>query len=77
MEEKKFGLSKINYILIAAAFLVVVLGFIIMSGDPSGEVFNPDIYSTKRIIVGPMISLAGFIFIVVAILYKPKKKVQE
>lgn len=77
MEEKKFGLSKINYILIAAAFLVVVLGFIIMSGDPSGEVFNPDIYSTKRIIVGPMISLAGFIFMVVAILYKPKKKVQE
>ena len=77
MEEKKFGLSKINYILIAAAFLVVVLGFIIMGGDPSVEVFNPDIYSTKRIIVGPMISLAGFIFMVVAILYKPKKKVQE
>ena len=77
MDEKKFGLSKINYILIAAAFLVVVLGFIIMGGDPSGEVFNPDIYSTKRIIVGPMISLAGFIFMVVAILYKPKKKVQE
>ena len=77
MEEKKFGLSKINYILIAAAFLVVVLGFIIMCGDPSGEVFNPYIYSTKRIIVGPMISLAGFIFMVVAILYKPKKKVQE
>ena len=77
MEEKKFGLSKINYILIAAAFLVVVLGFIIMGGDPSGEVFNPYIYSTKRIIVGPMISLAGFIFMVVAILYKPKKKVQE
>ena len=35
MEEKKFGLSKINYILIAAAFLVVVLGFIIMGGEIS------------------------------------------
>lgn len=77
MEEKKFGLSKINYILIAAAFVVIVFGFLMMGGKPSGVVFNPDIFSTRRIVVGPMISLAGFVFMLFAILYKPKSKVQE
>ncbi len=77
MEEKKFGLSRINYILIAAALLVIVLGFILMGGEPSGAEFNADIYSTRRIVAGPMISLAGFVFMVVAILYKPGKKVQK
>ena len=77
MEEKKFGLSKINYILMAAALVVIALGFLLMGGKPSGVEFNPDIFSTRRIIVGPMISLAGFVIMLVAILYKPRKKVQE
>ena len=77
MEEKKFGLSKINYILMAAALVVIVLGFLLMGGKPSGVGVNPVIFSTRRIIVGPMISLAGFVIMLVAILYKPRKKVQE
>ena len=77
MEEKKFGLSKINSILMAAALVVIVLGFLLMGGKPSGVEFNPDIFSTRRIIVGPMILLAGFVIMLVAILYKPRKKVQE
>ena len=77
MEDKKFGLSKINYILIAASLVVIVVGFLLMGGKPSGVEFNPDIFSTRRIVVGPMISLAGFVSMMVAILYKPKKKVQE
>ncbi len=74
MEKTKFGLSKINYILIAVAFAIVVFGFLLMSGKPSGEEFNPDIFSTRRIVVAPMVSFAGFIFMIFAIMYKPKKK---
>ncbi len=77
MEEKKFGLSKINYILIAASLAVIILGFFVMGGKPSGVEFNPDIFSTRRIVVGPMISLLGFVLMIVAILYKPKAKIQE
>lgn len=70
----KFHLPKLNLILIAIAFVIIVLGFVLMVGDPSGEVYNPDIFSTRRITVGPMISLFGFVFMVVAILWKPRKK---
>jgi len=74
MENKKFGLSKINFILIALGFISIILGFLLMTGVASGTQFNPDIFSTRRIIVGPMISFAGFISIIGAILYKPKNK---
>lgn len=77
MEDRKFVISKINYYLIAIAFVVIVLGFLLMLGEPSGTEFNPDIFSTRRIVVGPMISFAGFLFMIVAILYKPKSKSQE
>lgn len=77
MEEKKFVISKINYILIAAAFAIIVIGFLLMGGKPSDVEFNPDIFSTRRIVVGPMISFSGFLFMVFAILYKPKSKRAE
>ena len=69
-----FHLPKLNLILIAIAFVIIVIGFVLMIGAPSGEVYNPDIFSTRRITVGPMISLFGFVFMIVAILYKPRKK---
>lgn len=77
MEERKFVISKINYYLIAASLAVIVIGFLLMLGEPSGAEFNPDIFSTRRIVVGPMISFAGFLFMIVAILYKPKSKSEE
>jgi hypothetical protein len=70
----RFTLGKLNVILIAVGFLIVVFGFILMAGSTSGVEFNPDIFSAKRITVAPMVSLFGFMFIVFAILYKPKSK---
>jgi hypothetical protein len=71
---KQFTLGKINIILIAAGFAIIVLGFILMTGSTTIKEFNPDIYSFRRITIGPMISLFGFISIIFAILYKPKSK---
>lgn len=72
----KYTLSKINLVLIAVSFAIIVLGFALMLGEPSGATeYNPDIFSTRRITVGPMISLFGFAMMVVAILFKkPAKK---
>jgi hypothetical protein len=40
-----------------------------MSGDGSNEqAFNPDIFSPRRIVVAPMVCLAGYLLIVVGIL---------
>ncbi len=71
----KYNLPKLNIILIAIFFAIIVIGFILMLGAPSGATeYNPDIFSVRRITVGPMISLFGFLGIIFAILYKPKKK---
>ena len=71
----KHTLPKFNLILIAVSFLVIVIGFALMVGAPSGEqAFNEDIFSTRRITVGPMISLVGFIGMIVAILSRRKEK---
>lgn len=71
----KYNLPKLNSILIAISVVIVVIGFALMTGEPSGAMeFNPDIFSVRRITVGPMIALFGFIVMIVAILYKPRKK---
>ena len=68
-------LPKLNLILIGISFLIIVLGFALMVGEPSGATeYNPDIFSFRRITVGPMISLAGFVLMIVAILWRRKSK---
>jgi hypothetical protein len=71
----KYNLSKFNAILIAICLVIIVIGFALMVGEPSGAMeFNPDIFSFRRITVGPMVALFGFVAMIVAILYNPKKK---
>ena len=70
----KHSLPKLNLILIAVSFLIIVVGFVLMTGAPSGEEYNPDIFSTRRITIGPMISLFGFISMLFAIFFRPRKK---
>ena len=72
--EKKFTLAKTNMLLIAIGFVIIVIGFILMSGSGTVKEFNPDVFSFRRITVGPMISLFGFVFIIFALLFKPKTK---
>ncbi len=71
----RYNLPKLNSILIVVSLIIVIVGFALMVGAPSGATqYNPDIFSVRRITVGPMIALAGFVLMIVAILYKPKKK---
>ena len=70
----KHTLPKLNLILIAVSFVIIVIGFALMVGAPSGEEYNPEIFSVRRITVGPMISLFGFVCMLFAILYRGKKQ---
>lgn len=72
MNEKDFILPKQNLMLVAIGLVVVIIGFLLMTGSKTITDFNPDIYSFRRIVVAPMVSLAGFISIIFAILYKRK-----
>lgn len=70
---KNLAFTKINYILLLVGFAIIVIGFILMSGDATTEeAFNPDIFSDMRIKVAPMVCLFGFLFEIVAILWPAK-----
>ncbi|MCI6494647.1 MAG: DUF3098 domain-containing protein [Bacteroidales bacterium] len=59
-----------------ACLALIIIGFILMSGGgsaTSGE-FNPEIFSTRRIVVGPTLTFLGFLLMAFAIIYKPRKK---
>ncbi|MBO7337723.1 MAG: DUF3098 domain-containing protein [Paludibacteraceae bacterium] len=71
---KNFPVSKKNLVLMAISFVIIIIGFVLMLGPNSGQEFNPDIFSFRRITVGPMVSLFGFMFMIFAIMYKFKDK---
>ena len=78
MDRKDFALGKINYIICGVAFAVILIGFFLMKGPASSIEggFEPDIFSSRRIVVAPMACFFGFLLMIVGILYKGKK-VQE
>ena len=56
-------------LILVVACLLIVLGYILMSGPGSTEqAFNPDIFSTRRIVIAPMLCLAGYLLIIVGII---------
>jgi len=64
--------------MLAIGMAVVVIGFLLMSGDGSTEhAFNPDIFSARRIKVAPLVCLAGFVFMIYAVVRRPKSKELE
>lgn len=70
---KVFAFDRNNFILLAVGMVIVVLGFCLMSGSGStAEQFNPAIFDARHIRVAPVVTLVGYLFIVYAILRKPK-----
>lgn len=68
-------LGRLNFICMGVSAVLIVLGFILMLGGGSTqEAFNPDIFSTRRIVVGPAIAFIGFVAMAIAIIVKPKAK---
>ena len=75
MDKRNFAFSRMNFILLAVSMVIVIVGFLLMSGPGSTETeFNPDIFSDRRINVAPVVCLVGFLMMIVAVVYKPKSK---
>jgi len=72
-EQEELALGKQNLLFLGIGFALIVIGFMLMLGESSGVEYNPDIFSFRRITVAPMVAFGGFLFIIVAILWKPKK----
>jgi hypothetical protein len=75
MDKKDFAFDKTNFILLAVGMAIVVIGFLLMVGPNSTDTnFEPDIFSTRRIKVAPVVCLFGFVSMVYAVVRKPKDK---
>ena len=73
MDKKNFAFDKTNFILLAISMVIVVIGFLLMVGPNSSDtVFEPDIFSARRIKVAPIVCLVGFVSMIYAVVRKPK-----
>jgi hypothetical protein len=70
-----FLFEKVNYKILLIGIAVIAIGFILMSGGGSEnpEVFNPDVFSFRRIRLAPTMVLIGFGITIYSILKNPKK----
>ena len=66
---------KTNYILMAVGTLILIIGYICLSGGKvPDEVFDGEIYNTRRIVVAPILIFIGMVTEIVAIMWRPKTK---
>ena len=73
--KEKFALDKVNYILIAVGVIIIIAGLLLMTGPSSTEThFEPDIFSTRRIVIAPLVCFVGFVFMIFAIMFRSKDK---
>jgi len=74
MEKRNFVFGKENFIILGVSVLLVVIGFWLMSGGQTTEEhgFDPTIFSTRRIVIAPIVTMIGFALVIFAILKKPK-----
>jgi len=84
VQDSEFTLSKENYILLAIGAVIIITGFMLMSGGatlnpndfyPNGDpTKTPEIFSFRRITLAPIVILFGFFFEIFAIMANPDSK---
>ena len=73
--KQKFALDKLNFILIAVGIVIIIAGLLLMTGPSSTEThFEPDIFSTRRVVVAPLVCFVGFVFMIFAIMFRSKSE---
>ena len=72
--ELPFG--KLNYFIMVGGLILIGLGFMLMSGgqSESRDVFNPEVFSTTRITIAPIVVLLGLGVVGFSIFFKPKSE---
>jgi len=69
-----FAFGKENYILMIAGVIFIAGGYLAMAGGGSEDpnIFDPEIFNTRRLTVAPILIIIGFIIEIFAIMKKPR-----
>ena len=75
-EDTGFAIPKKNVLYIIAGFVVMLLGYVLMSGGGSDDpnVFNEAMFSFRRIVLAPIVIIAGIVVEIWAIMHIGKVK---
>lgn len=79
MKNNPFAFGKENFILLAISIVIIIIGFVLLSGGKTTEEtgFDPSIFNTRRIFIAPVVIMVGFFSVIYAILKKPKDKLNK
>ncbi len=74
--QKLFAIPARNIACIIAGLGVMILGYLLMmgGGPDSPDVFNPEMFSFRRIVLAPVVILVGIAIEITAIMYRGKSK---
>ena len=74
-KETETVFSRRNYIILLIGSVVIIVGYLFMSGEGSTlAAYNPDIFSGTRIRIAPLLCLLGYLLNVFGILYRPRQR---
>ena len=70
-----FAFGRENYMLMIAGLVIIFIGNLLMMGGGSEDpnVFNPEIFSWRRLTLAPILIMLGFVIEIFAILRKTKE----
>ena len=70
-----FPFGRENYILMLIGIAIIFLGFVLMNGGGSDDpaVWDPSIFSFRRITLAPILVISGFVIEIFAIMKKTKE----
>lgn len=66
----KLPLTKKGFLLLVAGVVIMVLGYVLMAGGGSDDpqVFNEAMFDARRLVIAPIVIVAGVIVEIVAIM---------
>ena len=75
-DQRVMPFGKMNYLFVLIGLALIAIGFILMIGGGSTDpdVFNEEMFNTRRLTIAPILVLAGFVVEIVAIFWKGKQK---
>lgn len=74
-EKATFAFGKDNYKIMLIGIALVAVGMLLMIGGASEDPnkFSEDIFNFQRLTLAPIVIIAGYVVVLIAILKKPKE----